>query len=107
MTYALHFLPIVEEDALAGYIWYEEKAHGLGGEFLRVFYACAREIPRNPLLYPKVYGEFRRRLLRRFPYAIYFRIEDEMVIVFGLFHCARDPRIIRAQLQDRDALENP
>ena len=38
---------------------------------------------------------------------VYFRIEDEMVIVFGLFHCARDPRTIRAQLQDRDALENP
>jgi hypothetical protein len=107
MTYALRFLPIVEEDALAGYTWYEEKARGLGGEFLRAFYACAREIPRNPLLYPKVYGEFRRRLLRRFPYAIYFRIEDEMAIIFGLFHCARDPRTIRAQLQDRDARENP
>ena len=107
MTYVLRFLPIIEEDALAGYTWYEEKARGLGGEFLRLFYAGAREIPRNPLLYPKVYREFRRRLLRRFPYAIYFRIEDETVIVFGLFHCARDPRTIRAQLQDRDVPESP
>ena len=63
MTYALRFLPIVEDDVLAGYTWYEEKTRGLGGEFLRVFYACAREIPRNPLLYPEVYREFRRRLL--------------------------------------------
>ena len=107
MTYVLRFLPIIEEDALAGYTWDEEKAHGLGGEFLRIFYACAREIPRNPLLYSKVYREFRRRLLRRFPYAIYFRIEDETVIVFGLFHCARDPRTIRAQLRGRDAPESP
>jgi hypothetical protein len=53
MTYVLRFLPIVEEDALAGYAWYEEKAGGLGGEFLRMFYACAREILRNPLLYPQ------------------------------------------------------
>jgi hypothetical protein len=65
MTYVLRFLPAVEDDALAGYTWYEEKTPGLGEEFLRMFYACAREIPRHPLLYPTVYGVFRRRLLRK------------------------------------------
>jgi hypothetical protein len=70
MTYVLRLLPAVEEDALTGYAWYEEKAPGLGEECLRIFYACARESARNPLLYPRVYGEFRRCLLRRFPYAV-------------------------------------
>lgn len=102
MTYGLQFLPEVEEDVIAGYLWYEEKGRGLGEEFLRVFYACANEIPRNALLYQKVYGDFRRRLLRRFPYAIYFRIEKSEIIVSGLFHCARDPRSIRSKLSDRD-----
>ena len=106
MTYTIRFLPEVEEDVIAGYAWYEEKAPGLGEEFLRMFYACAGEIPRNPLLYPKVYREFRRRLLRRFPYAIYFRIEDNEIIVFGLFHCARDPRAIRAKLRRRNETES-
>ena len=50
MTYALRFLPDVEGDAIAGYAWYAAKSPGLGEEFLRVFYACASEIPRNPLL---------------------------------------------------------
>lgn len=59
MTYTIHFLPEVEDDAIAGYRWYEEKALGLGEEFLRIFYASVAEIPRNPLLYPKVYHEFR------------------------------------------------
>jgi len=102
MTYDLHFFPEVEEDVIAGYSWYEEKARGLGEEFLRIFYACAGDIPNNPLLYPKVHGEFRRRLLRRFPYAIYFVIIHDQVIVFGLFHCARDPRTIRMKLRDRE-----
>ena len=61
MTYSLRFLPEVEEDVLGGYTWYEEKAVGLGEEFLRIFYAFASEIPRTPLLYPKVHHEFRRR----------------------------------------------
>lgn len=102
MTYTLRFLPEVEEDVIAAYAWYEAKAPGLGEEFLRMFYACAGDIPRNPVLYPKVYREFRRRLLRRFPYAIYFRTEDNEIVVFGLFHCARDPRTIRAKLRNRD-----
>ena len=102
MTYTLRFLPEVEEDVIAAYAWYEAKAPGLGEEFLRMFYACAGDIPRNQVLYPKVYREFRRRLLRRFPYAIYFRTEDNEIVVFGLFHCARDPRTIRAKLRNRD-----
>ncbi len=60
----LRFLPEVEHDAISGYLWYEERTPGLGDEFLRVFYACAREIAWNPLMYPKVYLEFRRRLDR-------------------------------------------
>lgn len=47
-------------------------------------------------------ANFHRRLLRRFPYAIYYKTEDNQIIVFGLFHCARDPRTIRTQLQNRD-----
>ena len=101
MTFTLRFLPEVEDDAIAGFTWYQEKASGLGEEFLRMFYACAGEIPGNPLLYPKAYREFRRRLLRRFPYAIYFTIEGSEIIVFGLFHCARSPRDIRAELRER------
>ncbi len=101
MTFVLRFLPEVEDDAVAGYAWYEEKTRGLGDEFLRTFYACANEVQRAPLLSPKLHQEFRRRLLRRFPYAVYFRIEDEEIVVFGLFHCARDPQTIGAKLHDR------
>jgi hypothetical protein len=104
VTYTLRFLPEVEEDVIAGYAWYEGKVLQLGEEFLRMFYACAGEIPRNPLLYLKVYRKSRRRLLRRFPYAIYFRIRESEIIVFGLFHCARDPRGTKAKLRGRDEL---
>ena len=101
MKYDLRFLPEVEADAISGYSWYEEKSPGLGEEFLRMFYACASDVPRNPLLYQKVHNEFRRCLLRRFPYAIYFTIMNNQIIVTGLFHCARDPRDIELNLQNR------
>jgi len=63
MKYSLFFVPEVEGDAIAGYTWYEQKAKGLGEELLRIFYACVSELQHNPLLYRKVYKDFRRRLL--------------------------------------------
>jgi len=107
MTYTLRFLPEVEEDAIGGHGWYETKSPGLGEEFLRMLYACAGDVSRNPQLYRKVYGEFRRCLLRRFPFAIYFMIKDDQVIITGLFHCARDPRFVGTKLRDRKASERP
>ncbi len=101
MIYALRFLPEVEDDAINGFSWYETKSAGLGDEFLRMFYACAGDISRNPLHYQKVHKEFRRCLIRRFPYAIYFIIKNDRVIVAGLFHCARDPRTVESMLQVR------
>ncbi len=105
MNFVPRFVAEVEEDVISGYLWYETKSLGLGEEFLRVFYACVSDIPRNPYMYPKVHRDFRRCLLRRFPYAIYFTLSGEEVIVFGLFHCARDPRAVRNALGDRHKLE--
>jgi hypothetical protein len=50
MSYSLFFVPEVEGNAIAGYMWYEQKAKGLGEEFLRVFYACVSELLRSSLL---------------------------------------------------------
>lgn len=101
MRHSLLFLPEAEEDAVCAYAWYEEKAKGLGEEFLRVFYASAAEIARTPRIYPKIYKNFHRKLLKRFPYAVYFLIENEAVIVCGLFHCARDPQLIQGKMGNR------
>ena len=101
MTYTLRFIPDVEDDVINGYTWYETKSPGLGEEFLRMFYACTGDIPYNLLLYQKVHNEFRRCLLRRFPYAIYFIINNNQIIITGLFHCARNPRAVESNLRNR------
>lgn len=100
MPYSLSFLHEVEEDAIAAYLWYEEKSKGLGEDFLRIFYACASEIGRTPNLYQKVYKNFRRCLLKRFPYAVYFLVEQKTIIVCGLFHCARNPYFIQGKINN-------
>ena len=102
MTHALRFQPEVEADVRSGRAWYEGKSRGLGDEFLRVFYASCQELTRNPCMYPPINRDFHRCLLRRFPYAIYFTIEQDIVVIFGLLHCARDPRRLHEVLRDRE-----
>ena len=101
MSYTLHFLPEVEGDVMAAYGWYEDKAVGLGAEFLRGFYAHTAVLQRTPLIFSKIHQDFRRGLLRRFPYACYYRVEGEFVTVYGAFHCARDPSTVKESLGDR------
>jgi len=63
-----------------------------------MFFAATSDISRNPLSYQKVYRDFHRRLVRRFPYAIYYEVSRDEVIVFGLFHYARSPKTIASPL---------
>ena len=101
MKYMLRFLPEVEDDAVAAYEWYESKLVGLGKDFLQTLYSTTEETTLNPLLYQLMHGEIRRRLLRRFPYAVYFTLDGNELVVLGVFHCARDPRSTFEELRRR------
>jgi hypothetical protein len=57
MSYFLSFLPEVEDDAIEGFMWYEQKSKGLGENFLRISYACASEVQHNPI--PEPQGKLR------------------------------------------------
>jgi hypothetical protein len=107
VSYTLRFLPEVEEDAMVAYGWYEDKAVGLGSEFLRGFYAHAATLQRAPLVFSKVHQDFRRGLLRRFPYACYYRVDGEFVTVYGIFHCARNPVSVNESLDTRRNRKDP
>jgi len=59
------------------------------------------EISRSPLACAVVSGRYRRGLLRRFPYSIYYVVEGDSILVVGLFHSARRPATTAATLEDR------
>ncbi|MBI5365642.1 MAG: type II toxin-antitoxin system RelE/ParE family toxin [Planctomycetes bacterium] len=101
MTAELRIRPEVAGDTLAAFAWYEAKAEGLGSEFLRVLYAAIEGIARQPLLYRPARPPFRRCLLRRFPYAVYFTLTRHRVLIFGVFHCARNPTATGRELRGR------
>jgi plasmid stabilization system protein ParE len=77
MVKQFHILPEAEQDAADAYGWYEERQPGLGEEFLRCVEACIQSIRRNPKTYSVVHESYRRALLRRFPYAVFYEYAEE------------------------------
>ena len=87
------FTPQAEADIRDAHRWYREQAEGLAWEFRVALDVCVIRVERNPRAYSKVYGEFRRALLRRFPYCMFFTLESSEVVVHGVFHGSRDPKV--------------
>ena len=84
--------PEAEADLADAQEWYERQQHGLGAEFLRCVEEVFARLERTPRMYGEVYRGVRRVLTRRFPYAVYYRVEEAEVVVLGVFHTSRNPR---------------
>jgi plasmid stabilization system protein ParE len=49
-------------------------------------------IVRTPEMHAVVHEHYRRGLVRRFPYAVFYEYVGDRVTVFAVFHTARDPQ---------------
>lgn len=94
----LIILPEAEQDVAEAYVWYEEQEIGLGEEFLRCVDACIQLIRRNSEIYPVVHESYRRAVIRRFPYAVFYEEVNYTIIVYSVFHCSQDPQKWRSRL---------
>jgi plasmid stabilization system protein ParE len=92
------FAPEAEQDIAEAYNWYEGRRVGLGEEFLSCVDASIQKIRRDPNLYPVIYKEYRRTLVRRFPYVVFYEFFDTTVWIYSVFHTSLDPGKWRARL---------
>jgi plasmid stabilization system protein ParE len=90
--------PEAEDDIADAYAWYESRRAGLGEEFLSCVDACIDAILRTPQMYALVHENYRRGLVRRFPYAIFYEYTGHTVTIYCIFHTSRDPRKWRQRL---------
>jgi plasmid stabilization system protein ParE len=90
--------PEAEADIGDAYAWYQSQQSGLGERFLDELSRCISAIERQPLHFQKVHAEARRALLRRFPYAVFFVLTQDRIVVIAAMHMARDPASWRARV---------
>ncbi len=84
--------PEAEAEVQQAFDWYEEQSKGLGLEFLRAIEACLSGVTRNPFAYTVVKDpNVRRALVRRFPYVLFYLIDEEAIVVIAVFNVKRRP----------------
>jgi plasmid stabilization system protein ParE len=98
MAVELVIAPEAELDIEQAYSWYEGRRAGLGEEFLTSVDACLESIRRRPEMYPVVHEDYRRSLIRRFPYAVFYEHSETTVTIYAVFHTSRDPDKWRQRL---------
>lgn len=86
MTWIVLVRPEAERDSTAARDWYERKTPGLGDDFLDEVAAAMRKLEENPVREHLYYRNFRRLILRRFPYKIFYQVIGSRVVVFRLLH---------------------
>ena len=84
------FRPEAQGEVLAVGRWYDARRAALGVDFAAEVRATVDRIVENPWAYQRVRGETRRAVLNRFPYALYYRVTVEEIVVLAV-HGRQDP----------------
>lgn len=90
--------PEAEVDILQAFTWYEEQRPGLGRAFLEEVSRSLNAIEQRPLSFALIDDIARRAVTRRFPYALFFVVGDEVASVVAAFHMARNPEELSLRL---------
>jgi plasmid stabilization system protein ParE len=92
MTPRLRFRPQARTEALEARDWYEARHSGLGSAFAEVLDAVFDAVLDRPEAFPKVRGDIRHAVVRRFPYSVLFTYDGTTVLILNVHHHRRDPR---------------
>jgi hypothetical protein len=90
--YTIQIKPNAIQMAKDAYDWYEEQKEGLGDLFLSELSRCYTRLEKNPLFYQKLKKNYRHLVLNKFPYVLIFEIIGAEIIIFAVFHTARNPK---------------
>lgn len=93
------FLPEAEQEMLEAAIYYQSEAPGLGIDYLSEVERAVKSIEKSPDTWPILEGELRRRLIRRFPFGILYRIEPDEIVIVAVAHLRRRPGYWRGRVR--------
>jgi hypothetical protein len=94
----IKILDEAQDDLIQGFRFYEGREAGLGAYFLDCLFSDIDSLLLYGGIHQVVYGH-RRCLSKRFPFAIYYSVEENIVHVHAVLDCRRNPLWIRKRLK--------
>ncbi len=97
----VEFLESVEDDLRCAHTFYDSWQFEGAKRFQERFRETVFWIGWNPEMFPRRYKHFRRAIIRRSYFAVFYVIELKVVTVVAVFDMRRDPRSIHWALISR------
>ncbi|MFP4027699.1 MAG: type II toxin-antitoxin system RelE/ParE family toxin [Candidatus Brocadiia bacterium] len=94
----IRILSSAVEDLHAGRRFYERQGEGVGEYFFDSLFSDIDSLTLYAGIHRKVFGYY-RMLSKRFPYAVYYTMEDGTVVVWRVLDVRRDPERIQETLE--------
>jgi plasmid stabilization system protein ParE len=88
-----------ETDLLEGYAFYEQQQAGIGEYFLDSLFADIDALTLFAGIHPKPDGRLHRTLAKRFPFAVYYEVQDDIATVVAVLDCRQNPASITQRLK--------
>ena len=95
----IRILTSANKDLIDGYWFYEKQSEGIGTYFLDSLFSDIDSLRIYAGIHPKYFDKYHRLLSKRFPFAVYYRIENKTALVYAVLDCRRNPSWIREKLK--------
>lgn len=86
------------EDLVEGFWFYEAQEAGLGDYFSSHLRADIEGLKVTAGIHRQAYHDYHRLLSRVFPYAIFYTVDRDEIIVWAVVDCRRNPQWIQERL---------
>jgi plasmid stabilization system protein ParE len=86
----LRILPSALEDLASGRAFYAKQGETLGAYFFDSLFSDIDSLELFGGVHRKVFG-YHRALSKRFPYAVYYKVEGDLVVIWRVLDCRQNP----------------
>jgi hypothetical protein len=94
----IRILREAEVDLIEGFNFYELQQAGLGNYFLDSLYSDVESLLISAGVHPIIF-DHHRLLSKRFPFAVYYTVQSNLVSIHAVLDCRRNPAWIRKKLK--------
>lgn len=77
--------------------WYRNISRQLSNDFVRRIDETIALAQERPLAFQRVHRTFRRILVHRFPYALFYHADETRIVIVAVLHQARDPETLESR----------
>ena len=85
------FLPDAEEEFLEASRYYESEAPGVGLAFIVEVHKAVSNIVAQPHSAPEVRNSIRKKVLKHFPFNVFYSIQTDLIVIVAVAHHKRRP----------------